>query len=103
MKAVVRHRYGSPHLLHLEEIQKPTARDDELFIPMLATLRGPEPRVERWCGHSRGADCQASARRSRRWTARSSRRGERGVSLERRWTGGLDARVDADPRQRMSP
>ena len=32
MKAMVRHRYGSPDVLQLEEIRKPTARDDELLI-----------------------------------------------------------------------
>ena len=36
MKAIVRHRYGSPDVLHLEEIQKPIARDDELSIRVLA-------------------------------------------------------------------
>ena len=32
MKAMVRHKYGSPDVLHLEELRKPTARDDELLI-----------------------------------------------------------------------
>lgn len=36
MKAIVRHRYGSPDVLQLEEIRKPTARDDELLIRVRA-------------------------------------------------------------------
>ena len=37
MKAVVRHIYGPPDVLKLEEIQKPTARDDEVLIRVHAT------------------------------------------------------------------
>ena len=36
MKAMVRHKYGSPDVLQLEELQKPTARDDELLIKVHA-------------------------------------------------------------------
>ena len=68
MKAMVRHKYGSPDVLRLEELQKPTARDDELlirvravslnlgdwelltgdplFIAVLATLFAPGPRYD---------------------------------------------------------
>jgi len=68
MKAMVRHKYGSPDVLQLEELQKPTAGDDELlirvhavslnlgdwelltgaplFIAVLATLFAPGPRYD---------------------------------------------------------
>ncbi len=36
MKAIVRHRYGSPDGLRLEEVEKPAPRDDELLIRMHA-------------------------------------------------------------------
>lgn len=36
MKAMVRHRYGSPGILQLEELRKPTAGDDELLIRVQA-------------------------------------------------------------------
>ncbi len=66
MKAIVRHKYGSPEVLKLEEIQKPTPWDDEilvrvhaasanlgdwellradpLFIAVMASVLGPRPR-----------------------------------------------------------
>ncbi len=66
MKAIVRHKYGSPDVLKLEEIQKPTPWDDEilvrvhaastnlgdwellradpLFIAVMASVLGPRPR-----------------------------------------------------------
>ena len=68
MKAMVRHRYGPPEVLHLEEIPKPIPRDDELlvkihavslnlgdweiltadplYIAVIAQLLGPKPRVD---------------------------------------------------------
>ena len=36
MKAIVRHKYGSPDVLKLEEIPKPTARDDEVLVKVQA-------------------------------------------------------------------
>ncbi len=68
MKAIVRHKYGSPDVLKLEDIQKPTAGDDEvlikihaasanlgdwellradpLFIAVMAQVLGPKPRLD---------------------------------------------------------
>ena len=36
MKAVVRHEYGSPDVLKLEEVQKPTPEDNQVLIKVLA-------------------------------------------------------------------
>ena len=36
MKAIVRHEYGSPDVLKLEEVQKPTPTDDEVLIKVQA-------------------------------------------------------------------
>lgn len=36
MKAIVRHEYGSPDVLKLEEVQKPTPADNELLIKVYA-------------------------------------------------------------------
>ena len=36
MKAIVYHKYGSPDVLKLEEVQKPTPADDQLLIKVYA-------------------------------------------------------------------
>ena len=36
MKAIVQHKYGSPDVLNLEEVQKPTPNDNQLWIKVQA-------------------------------------------------------------------
>ncbi len=41
MKAIVYQKYGSPDVLELEEVQKPTAKDDEVLIEGQAASVNP--------------------------------------------------------------
>ena len=41
MKAIVYHNYGSPDVLKCEEIEKPTAGDDEVLIKVRAASVNP--------------------------------------------------------------
>jgi NADPH:quinone reductase-like Zn-dependent oxidoreductase len=41
MKAIVYHNYGSPDVLKCEEIEKPTAGDDEVLIRVCAAAANP--------------------------------------------------------------
>lgn len=41
MKAIVYHHYGSPDVLRCEEIEKPTAGDDEVLIKVRAASVNP--------------------------------------------------------------
>ncbi len=41
MKAVVRHRYGSPDVVELQEIDKPEVTDDEVLVRVRATSVNP--------------------------------------------------------------
>jgi NADPH:quinone reductase-like Zn-dependent oxidoreductase len=47
MKAIVYHNYGSPDVLKYEEIEKPTARDDEVLIKVRAASVNPVDRLFR--------------------------------------------------------
>src|SRR5215469_6703373 len=41
MKAIVYTHYGSPNVLHVEEVAKPVPREDEVFIKVYASVANP--------------------------------------------------------------
>jgi NADPH:quinone reductase-like Zn-dependent oxidoreductase len=47
MRAIVCHQYGSPDVLHIEELERPTAGDDEVLIKVRAASVNPIDRLFR--------------------------------------------------------
>lgn len=81
MKAWTIHRYGSPDVLDLTEIDKPVPGDDEALVRVRTTSANPydwhnirgEPFIGRLMGGGLGCAAQSSASWAPTWRGRSRR------------------------------